>query len=279
VTLAAIASIILVIFSASVTRLIPLYAIGVFLSFTLSQSGMALRWFKIGRLKPGEEKLERGSTLHFVKNWPIKMLINGFGAACTAIVMMVFAVTKFYDGAYVVLILIPLLVGIFWGIHHHYKGLAQKLSLDNFGAIPPHNTRHRVIMPVSGVHQGTLAALRYARILSDDITAVYVAIEPGEAEKVHKKWETWGGGVRMVMLNSPYRLLLEPLLEYITEITRQRQTGETLTIVVPEFVSNSRVTAALHMNTAELLRNQLKRQPGIVIINVPYHVHGKDDSS
>jgi amino acid transporter len=279
VTLAAIASIILVIFSASVTRLIPLYAIGVFLSFTLSQSGMALRWFKIGRLKPGEEKLERGSTLHFVKNWPIKMLINGFGAVCTAVVMMVFAVTKFYDGAYVVLILIPLLVGIFWGIHHHYKGLAQKLSLDNFGAIPPHNTRHRVIMPVSGVHQGTLAALRYARILSDDITAVYVAIEPGEAEKVHKKWEIWGGGVRMVMLSSPYRLLLEPLLEYITEITRQRQTGETLTIVVPEFVSNSRVTAALHMNTAELLRNQLKRQPGIVIINVPYHVHGEDESS
>ncbi|HEX5836483.1 MAG TPA: APC family permease [Anaerolineales bacterium] len=279
VTLAAIASIILVIFSASVTRLIPLYAIGVFLSFTLSQSGMALRWFKIGRLKPGEEKLERGSTLHFVKNWPIKMLINGFGAVCTAVVMMVFAVTKFYDGAYVVLILIPLLVGIFWGIHHHYKGLAQKLSLDNFGAIPPHNTRHRVIMPVSGVHQGTLAALRYARILSDDITAVYVAIEPGEAEKVHKKWETWGGGVRMVMLNSPYRLLLEPLLEYITEITRQRQTGETLTIVVPEFVSNSRVTAALHMNTAELLRNQLKRQPGIVIINVPYHVHEKNEIS
>ena len=279
VTLAAIASIILVIFSASVTRLIPLYAIGVFLSFTLSQSGMALRWFKIGRLKPGEEKLELGSTLHFVKNWPIKMLINGFGAVCTAVVMMVFAVTKFYDGAYVVLILIPLLVGIFWGIHHHYKGLAQKLSLDNFGAIPPHNTRHRVIMPVSGVHQGTLAALRYARILSDDITAVYVAIEPGEAEKVHKKWEIWGGGVRMVMLSSPYRLLLEPLLEYITEITRQRQTGETLTIVVPEFVSNSRVTAALHMNTAELLRNQLKRQPGIVIINVPYHVHGEDESS
>lgn len=83
----------------------------------------------------------------------------------------------------------------------------------------------------------------------------------------------------MVMLSSPYRLLLEPLLEYITEITRQRQTGETLTIVVPEFVSNSRVTAALHMNTAELLRNQLKRQPGIVIINVPYHVHGEDESS
>ena len=152
VALAAIASIIVVIFQASVTRLIPLYAIGVFLSFSLSQGGMALRWHKIGKLKPGEEKSERGSTLRFVKDWRIKMLINGFGAACTVVVMMVFAVTKFDDGAYVVLILIPVLVGIFWGIHHHYRRVAKKLSLDNFGAIPPHNTRHRVIMPVGGVH-------------------------------------------------------------------------------------------------------------------------------
>jgi amino acid transporter len=277
VTLAMIASVILIIFQASVTRLIPLYAIGVFLSFTLSQGGMALRWYKIGKLKPGEEISERGSTLHFVKGWPIKMLINGFGAICTAVVMLVFAITKFYDGAYVVLLLIPILVGSFWGVHHHYKGIAKKLSLNNFGAIPPQNTRHRVIMPVSGVHQGTLAALRYARMLSDDVTAIYVMIDPAESEKVQQKWETWGQGVRMVMLNSPYRLLLEPLLGYITDLAQRRQPGETMTIVVPEFVSNSRMTAALHMNTAEILRSQLKRQPGIVIINVPYHVREDGD--
>jgi amino acid transporter len=276
VSLALIASIIVIIFRASVTRLIPLYAIGVFLSFTLSQGGMARRWRKIGKLKSGEEKLERGSTLHFVKDWRVKMLINGFGAACTAVVMLVFAVTKFSDGAYVVLILIPTLVGIFWGIHRHYRALAKKLSLDNFGAIPPHATRHRVIMPVSGVHQGTLAALHYARRLSDDITAVHVLIEPADSEKVRHKWETWGEGVRLVVLNSPYRLLLEPLLEYITEIARQRQPGETMTIVVPEFVSDSRITAPLHMNTAEILRSQLKRQPGIVIVNVPYQVQEKN---
>ena len=272
-TLAIIASVILIIFKASVTRLIPLYAIGVFLSFTLSQGGMALRWYKIGKLKPGEEKSERGSTLRYVKGWPTKMLINGFGSVCTAVVMLVFAITKFYDGAYVVLILIPVLVAVFWGIHHHYKGLAKKLSLNNFGAIPPHHTRHRVIMPVSGVHQGTLAALRYARMLSSDVTAVHIITEPRESEKVQKKWETWGQGVRMVMLNSPYRLFLEPLLEYITGIAKQRQPGETITIVVPEFVDNNPMATALHTNTAELLRRQLKRQHGIVIINVPYHVH------
>ena len=273
VALAVIASLLLVVFQASVTRLIPLYAIGVFLSFTLSQSGMAIRWHKIGKLKSGEEKLERGSTLRFVKDWSIKMVINGFGAICTAMVMVVFAATKFLDGAWVVLIIIPILVIAFWWIHHHYRRLAKKLSLENFGVIPPHTTRHRVIMPVSGVHQGTLAALRYARILSDDVTAVHVTIEPEEAEKIRKKWKKWGEGVRIVILDSPYRLFIEPLLEYIEVIARQRQPGETITIVVPKFVSNNSLGSVLHSNTADLLRSQLMNQKGIVITSVPYHVH------
>ena len=271
-TLAVIASILIIIFQASVTKLIPLYAIGVFLSFTLSQAGMARRWWKIGHLKPGEEIVEPGSTLRFEKGWQYRMVINGFGAVCTAVVMVVFAVTKFKEGAWVVLILTPILVTIFFSIHHHYKNVASNLSLDNFGAIPPHAIRHRVIMPVSGVHQGSLAALRYARMLSDDVTAVHVAIDPAEAEKVKKKWEMWGEGVRMVMLNSPYRLFLEPLLEYITEISERRQPGETITIIVPEFIPNNFLGSALHTNTADLLRSQLKRQEGIVIINVPYHL-------
>jgi hypothetical protein len=274
-TLAVIASILIIIFQASVTKLIPLYAIGVFLSFTLSQAGMARRWWKIGHLKQGEEIVEPGSVLKYEKGWQYRMVINGFGSLCTAVVMVVFAVTKFREGAWVVLILTPILVSIFFSIHHHYKNVANNLSLDNFGAIPPHNTRHRVIMPVSGVHQGSLAALRYARMLSDDVTAVHVAIEPAEAEKVKKKWEMWGEGIRMVMLNSPYRLFLEPLLEYINDISERRQPGETLTIVVPEFISNNSLSSALHTNTADLLRSQLKRQEGIVIINVPYHLQNK----
>jgi hypothetical protein len=276
VALAVIAAILIVIFQASVTRLIPLYAIGVFLSFTFSQFGMALRWWKCGHLQPGQETTERGSTLRFDPLWKLKMIANGFGALCTAIVMLVFAVTKFHDGAYVVLFLIPVLVGILWMIHRHYNNLAKKLSLDNFGIIPPHTIRHRVIMPVSGVHQGTLAALRYARMLSDDVTAVHVVIEPVDSEKVRAKWETWGGGVRMVMLDSPYRLFVEPILGYIAAIAGQRQPGETITIVVPEFVSDSRLTSTLHTNTAEILRSQLKHLHDIVITNVPYHVHEED---
>ncbi|HEY2981161.1 MAG TPA: APC family permease [Anaerolineales bacterium] len=276
VALALIASLLIVIFQASVTRLIPLYAIGVFMSFTLSQAGMARRWWKTGRLKPGQTVVERGSELHYEKNWFFKMTVNGVGALCTAVVMVVFSVTKFHDGAYVVLLLIPVLVWIFLLIHRHYARLARELSLDNFGVIPPHTIRHRVVMPISNVHQGTLAALRYARMLSDDVTAIHVSIDPVESDKVRKKWEKWGEGVRMLILDSPYRLFLEPLLDYIADLEDHRQPGETITIVVPEFVSRNRLSATLHTNTANLLRSQLRNQPGIVITNVPYQVSESD---
>jgi amino acid transporter len=271
VALAFFSIVLIVIFQASVTRLIPLYAIGVFLSFTIAQSGMALRWWKSGKLPP--ETTEDHSKLQFDPLWKFKMALNGFGAFCTAVVMVVFTITKFEDGAYIVILLISFMVLVLWRIHVHYKKLAARLSLENFGVIPPQMIRHRVIMPVSGVHQGTLSALRYARILSDDVTAVHITIEPEDAEKVRRKWEKWGEGVRLVMLDSPYRLFIEPLLEYITDISEQRQPGETITVVVPEFVSDNKLTGALHTNTANILREQLKLQHGIVITNVPYHVH------
>jgi amino acid transporter len=276
IALGVISSALIILFQASVTRLIPLYAIGVFLSFTLSQAGMARRWWRVGHLKEGEEIVEAGSTLRYESGWQYRMVINGFGAICTAIVMVVFSVTKFMEGAWVVLILTPVLVAIFFSIHHHYRGLAKKLSLEKFGLTAPRSIRHRVILPVSSVHRGTLVALRYARTLSDDVTAIHVTIEPADAEKVRQKWKKWGEGVRMVILDSPYRLFFEPLLGYIADIVRQRQAGETITIVVPEFVSNNRLSSTLHTNTAALLRSQLKNQEGIVITSVPYHVHDRD---
>jgi len=272
VTLALIASLLIVIFQASVNRLIPLYAIGVFISFTLSQVGMARRWWKIGHLQPGQEVAERGSTLRYERNWQFKMLINGFGAVCTAVVVLVFSVTKFRDGAWLVLILLPLLIMMFVLIHRHYTSLANRLSLETFAGSPLHAARHRVILPVSGVHQGTLEALRYARRLSDDITAVHVSIDPLEAEKVRQKWETWGEGVRLVILDSPFRLFIEPLLEYIEEIADNRQPDETITIVVPQFIPSKSWHNLLHTNTANLLRSELLSRPGIIITDVPYQV-------
>jgi amino acid transporter len=276
ITLAVIASVLIIIFSASVTLLIPLYAIGVFLSFTLSQTGMALRWRKIGRLKEGEEVVEPGSVLHYDKNWRLKMAINGFGGLCTFIVMLIFAVTKFTAGAWIVLIIIPLLVWLFFTIHHHYKELASHLTLDQFKGLPARHTRHRVIMPVSGVHQGTLEALRYARLLSDDVTAIHVSLDQAETEKAQKKWKTWGEGTRLVVLDSPFRLFVEPLLEYIEEIIDQRQPNETITIVVPQFMPSKRWHYALHMRTADVLRQELLSKHGVVVTDVPYHVHKEE---
>jgi len=272
VALAGVASVLIVIFQASVTRLIPLYAIGVFLSFTLAQGGMARRWWRVSRLDPNENPTKQHPGLHYEKGWFIKMISNGFGALCTGVVMCVFAITKFNDGAWIVLILTPVLIGMFLWIQKHYTGVASRLSLENYGEPPPYNVRHRVIVPVSNVHQGTLAALRYARVMSDDITAVHVSLEPADTEKVRRKWETWGRGTRLVILDSPYRLFLEPLLGYINEILSTRQPNETITIVVPHFVPGQRIYNALHMQTAEMLRRELLATPGVVITEVPYQI-------
>ena len=272
VALSVIAALLIIAFQASVTRLIPLYAIGVFLSFTLSQTGMARRWWRVGHLEPGKEIVDPGSTLKYEPGWQYKIVINGFGAVCTAIVMVVFAVTKFSEGAWIILILVPVLVTIFFTIHHHYKDLAVHLSLEKFIGLPARQTRHRVILPVSAVHQGALAALRYAKMLSDDVTVVHVSLDPAETEKVRKKWKKWGEGTRLVILDSPYRLFIEPLLEYIKDIDESGQPNETITIVVPQFIPSKRWHYALHMRTADVLRQELLSKPGVVVTDIPYQV-------
>jgi hypothetical protein len=264
--LGGIASLLVIIFRASVTALVPLWAIGVFLSFTLSQVGMAHRWWKIGHLAPRVEVRESGSTLRYEPGWKLKLLVNGFGV-CTAVVTIVFAAPSFEMGPGSV-ILIPTLVAI----SRHPPSLPEPGGQSHFSVVEmnPHQT-------ASGdpSHQwntsGTLAA-KLARVLSNDITAVYISIDPIEAESIRKKWEIWGEGVRLVILESPYRLLLEPLLAYIGEITAKRQPKEIITIVVPQFVPQIWWHNLLHTQTATWLRFALLFKPGIVITDVPYQV-------
>jgi amino acid transporter len=253
--LAVLASLLIAVFNASVTSLIPLYAIGVFLSFTLSQAGMTRRWWS-RRSDPA---------------WLPKAALNGVGAVLSGAVMMVFAVTKFREGAWFVVILIPALVAVFFAIRRHYRELARALSLEAYGA-PARIQRHRVILPISSVHRGTVAALRYARSLSDDITAVHVSIDPESAANLRRKWGLWGNGVRLVILESPYRMLLEPTLDYIRKVADRRQPNETITIVVPQFVPRKAWHHLLHAQTAVTLRLALMFRRGIVITNVPYHL-------
>ena len=268
VSLGLASSILIVIFQASVTRLIPMYAIGVFLCFTLAQIGMARRWQRSGQIK--DESPPNTQSLTYDKKWMLKMIANGFGAFCTALVMVVFIVTKFVDGAWIVLAITPIFISVLLWVRRHYSNVASRLSLERYGEPPPYNTRHRVIVPISNVHQGTLAALRYARMLSDDVTAVHISMEPEDTEKVNKKWEKWGRGTRLVIVDSPYRLFLEPLLDYIDEMLSSRQPNETITIVVPHFVPRKKAHKVLHMQTAELLRRELLATPDVVITEVPY---------
>jgi uncharacterized membrane protein YdcZ (DUF606 family) len=226
---------------------------------------------KSATFPPGLEVKERGSTLRYERHWWIKMAVNGLGTVCTATVTLVFVITKFHEGAWIVVVLIPVLVALFYAIHRHYRDLAAALSLEDHGA-PTRVLRHRVILPISGVHRGTVAAVRYARSLSDDVTAVHVSIDSADAQELQRRWQSWGEGVRLVVLDSTYRTLIEPLLGYIEEIAASRQPNETITIVVPQFVPRHRWHNLLHAQTALVLRLALMFRPGVVITNVPYHL-------
>ncbi len=258
------AGLLIIFFDASVARLIPLYAIGVFLSFTLSQIGMARRWWNIGHRQSDPQNNEG-------KNYFGKLLINAIGAAATGVVTLVFGVTNFVDGAWIVVLLVPVMVMGFSAVQRHYRGLARQLSLDTFHS--PHRlTRYRVVIPISGVHQGSLKALHYARNFSTDVTAVYVSMDPEEAEKIKAKWSIYGEGTRLLILESPYRLLLEPILDYIDSLARIIKSNEAILVVVPQFVSRRWWTSILHNQTAFMLRMGLLTRPGVIIIEVPYQV-------
>lgn len=167
--------------------------------------------------------------------------------------------------------MIPILVTIFYAIHHHYKELAKQLSLET----PVHQKRwlrNRVIMPIGGVHNGTLMALRYASTLSMDLTALHISIDQKETEKIEEKWASWGEGVRLVVLHSPYREFMEPLLEYIDQLSEQLGPNEGITIVVPQFNPRQWWNRLLHARTAEMIRRSLLNRSNIVIMEVPYQV-------
>lgn len=253
ILLGALASILLVAFNGDTHALLPLYAIGVFLSFTLSQSGMVMRWFKL-------------KTPH----WQREALINGVGALSTLVVLGVIVATRFTHGGWIVVVLIPVIVTIFLLIHRHYKETAAQLSLDDYGA-PPHIRRHRVVVPVAGVHRGVVEALNYARTLSIDVTAVYVETDPAETAKVRAKWDKWGDGVRLVVLTSDYRSIVEPLMHYLDKIDAC-QPDDVITVVMPQFLASRWWHNILHNQTALLVRLALLFRRGMVVTDVPYRL-------
>ncbi|MEP7356999.1 MAG: APC family permease, partial [Anaerolineales bacterium] len=254
VLLGALAALLLVGFGGDTHALLPLYAIGVFLSFTLSQTGMVIHWF---RLK--------------THNWQREAVINGIGAVATLVVLIVIVITRFTHGGWIVVVLIPIIVWLFLQVHKHYLTTAAQLSLEDYG-LPPRIRRNRVIVPIAGVHRGVLVALNYARTLSNDVTAVHVQTDAVETARVLEKWERWGDGVRLVVLQSEYRSIVEPLIGYLDRIDAC-QTDDVITVVMPQFLARRWWQNILHNQTALLVRLALVFRRGMVVTDVPYRLN------
>jgi amino acid transporter len=252
--LAIVSALLIVYFGGQTHALIPLYAIGVFLSFTLSQSGMVVHWWRRRR----EDK-----------RWLAHAIVNGAGALVTFLVFVVVAVTKFALGAWVVAILIPVAVVVFLSIRKHYSAVARDLHLDLDAKVRP--VTHVVVVPVAGIHRAMSATLAYARCLSDDIRAVHVGLSPEESEKVKAKWEKWDIGIPLTVLPSPYRSLTAPLLDYIDNL-QKKEKARFVTVVIAEFLPRRWWQYLLHNQSALWLRTILHFRPNTVVVSVPYHL-------
>jgi len=271
VALAGLASLLIVLFEGDTHLLIPLYAIGVFLSFTMSQAGMVVRWHRVSRLKPGQEAHTEGSTLRHDPHWRVKQLINAVGCALTAVVTIVFAVTKFSQGAWIVVILIPLLVLGFFRIHHHYQKVKNALSLQ---ARPLDVRTHPVetIVLVNDIHQGTMQMISFAESLGKPWVAVHVAVRPEKTARVLEKWNTYlGDHGPLYVLPSPYRSLTGPIVRLVKEVKREHPDAF-VNIILAQLVTTSIWGQVLHRNSGPLFKFAFQQMQGVAVTDVHYRI-------
>jgi amino acid transporter len=259
--LASLTGVLIVVFHGDSHALVPLFAVGVFIAFTLSQTGMVVHWWR-----------ERG------RGWYIKALINGLGAIATTVTLFVVAISKFTHGAWIVLVLIPILVAFFRSTKYHYHQISSELTLKDLApnaSIPISSPR--VVLPISGVHKGVLVALSYACSISDKVTALYVEINPGDADHVREIWAQYGRNVPLAVVPSPYRSIVGPILEFLDQTDREHNDGQQATLILPEFVPHKWWQNLLHNQTAWMLKLAIlygrhrQGQPR-VIIDVPMYL-------
>jgi amino acid transporter len=255
--LATAASVLIIVFRGSVTALIALYAIGVFLSVTLSQAGMVKHWLR-----------EKG------KNWQLSLMVNSLGATATALVTAIITTTKFRTGAWMVVLAIPVIVLVLRNIHAHYRSVSKQLSLEGYR--PRQGLRHHVFVLAPDIHRGVLPALQYARSISDDVRALHVSIDPSREERVRKRWTQYSRGVPLAILPSPFRSLVQPIDDYIARL-KSMEPNSLITIIVPEFVPAGWWPKLLHGQAALLLNLRFRFKPGVVVISVPYHIEAYVD--
>lgn len=252
VTLGLLSGLMLAGFGGETTRMIPLYAVGVFTAFTLSQSGMISRWLRLR--EPG---------------WQRGLAINIVGAVSTGIVTIVVGISNFTKGAWIVIVLIPLLILAFKAINRHYARASAELAAET--PLDPSEIEHTVIVPISDVNRVARQTLAYARSISDNVTAVHVTDDEAEIERIRRAWNELGTDIPLVIIESPYRAVVGPLLRYIDEIDRQRP-DDTVTVVLPEFIARHWWEHFLHNQTALRIKAALLFRPGTVVTSVPYHL-------
>lgn len=247
------ACVLLVIFKGETHALIPLYAIGVFVSLTLSQAGMVRRWL----VKKG---------LH----WRKKLIVNGIGAVTTGIATVIIASTKFLQGAWIVFLLVALLILMFRSIRHHYIAVAEQVALTR-DSRPPRPRRNLIIIPIGAVNRAVVRAVDYARSRGGEVRAVLIDVDKEETALVEIKWAQWGCGVPLIVLPSPYRSILRALLEYVEDLLEKDQDCW-ITVVLPEILPARWWQNILHNQRALLLKGALLFKDRVVLTDVPFHL-------
>jgi hypothetical protein len=252
VWLAIFAGLLLWLFRGNTSALIPLYAIGVFLCFTLSQAGMVMHWRQLRS-----------------EGWIWRAWLNGVGAAATAIVTMVQVVTKFTEGAWIVVLIIPAIILLLGRIHRHYRHFAAEVEYAGHASLL--FMHHTVVVPVNGITKPSAGALVYATTISQDVHAVYVEVDPGSGEALRDRWNAWDIGVELTILPSPYRSILKPLVAYVDCLIGLGST-DLVTIVVPEIVPRSWWGHVLHNKTSLFIRTAFLFRTNVVVTAVPYRI-------
>ncbi|MCX6055008.1 MAG: APC family permease [Chloroflexi bacterium] len=261
ILLSALTAVLIIVFNGDSHALVPLFAVGAFSAFTLSQFGMVFHWIR---------STEKGRYL--------KSAINALGALVTALTLIVISISKFVQGAWVSLLVIPLMVAAFLKVRQHYQHVSTQLSMHG---LPPSLRpwpSPRVVIPIAGVHRGMVDAVNFARSISDHVTAVFIDVDPGpDEEELQKSWNDWFPEVKFVVISSPYRALVEPLLTYLEETDSEHNDGQQAILVLPELIPGSAWQEILHNQSAEEIKKALlfkRRRHGLqrIIIDVPYHL-------
>jgi amino acid transporter len=254
--LAGIAAFLIIIFKANISSLIGLYAIGVFLSFTLSQGGMLTKWLKV-----------RG------KHWVPKAFVNGLGGLVTAITVVIISVTKFWEGTWIVVFLIPIMIFGMMKVKKHYNAVAEQLRLtsEEISNIDiAHDTyRNRVIVPIESINKASVRALRYARTISDNVVAFTISIDEESEKKIKDKYALLQTNIPLIIKYSPFRKVVDPLLKFIESAEYDYKKGDMITVILPQFTVKAWWHRFLHNQTRVFIERELLKHKHIVVATMP----------